>query len=58
MQGATILKQPVCKLLSVGVLHGKERSDQLRFMRWIASGIFADVRLDGRDGLRAVRRII
>src|SRR5262245_23150821 len=41
MQYATILKQPVCKFLSVGVLRGKERSDQLRFMRSIASGIFA-----------------
>src|SRR5262249_24768732 len=58
MQYATILKQLVCKFLSVGVLRGKERSDQLRFMRSIASGIFADVRLYGRDGLRAVRRII
>src|SRR5262249_26188259 len=60
MQYATILKQPVCKFLSVGVLRGKERSDQLRFMRSIASGIFAGVRLydRGRDGLRAVRRII
>jgi len=36
-----------CKFLSIGVLRGKERSGPIRFMRWIASGIFADVRLYG-----------
>jgi hypothetical protein len=30
----------------------KERSDQIRFMRWMASGIGAGVRLYRRDGLR------
>jgi hypothetical protein len=52
MQYATILRQPVCKFLIVSVSRSKEYNAQIRFMRWIASGIFADVRLHGRDGLR------
>jgi len=40
------------------VLRSKERSDQFRFMRCTALGIFTDIRLYGRDGLRAVPRII
>src|SRR5262249_19665513 len=50
--------QPVCKSLSVGVLCSEKRRDQFRFMWWTASDIFTDVRLYGRDGLRAVPRII
>src|SRR5262249_44199580 len=54
--GKCILRQPFCKFLSVGVLRGKQRSDQIRFMWWIASRISADVGLYRGTASRFVRQ--
>ena len=40
------------------MLRSKERRDQIRFIGGEARAIFTDVRLYGRNGLRAVPRII